>query len=261
VEALRNQIKSLSREHAYADLLLVSEKWKNYLPSFRTETQLLLAQAYQRLGFYRMAFEIYSQYASNAESRFQAAKLAWLCHEYETAERLCRSLQTPGGNDYTDDATLLLACVCYELKRFEEAEELLDESPQAKDPEILLAAGKTAVTLGRTEQGIQLFRNCIASSSQAGVPSYELLVAFAKACYQHRDFKEAVRYFRMQSLHGDNRISAEPLEILCLFKLEQEEEALGLSKDLKVGSDKALIDKIVLADLLLQTVEVYEDAF
>jgi tetratricopeptide (TPR) repeat protein len=232
--------------------LILAEKWRRYQNDLLPDTQLFIGKAYDEAGLYRAALEVYSRLASDPNTLFRGARLAWKCGEYQKAQTLLEAYLASRGKSYKNDAKLLLACVYARRNRLEQAKECLRGMGPIRDPSLWVVLGEVEASMGMVDLAIDHLQTALAEASIPETERRHLLYTLGALNYKRGSYREALRYFRLAK-EGEapgQGIMTEPIEILCLARLDKLELARGQLEGLPKGQEADVVKEILDADEL-----------
>lgn len=255
--ALQCAVGDLWGKGSHDELLIVAEKWSLSHQDLNRPTQLLIGRAFEAAGLYTSALEVYNRLSSDPEALFGGARLAWKCGRTEEAQRALEAYLASGSRALESDAKLLLACVYARLDRLDLAKEALRGIRQVRDPSLWVTLGKVEASMGMLDLAIGHLQKALEEASIPETERSHLLYTLGELHYRQGGFKEALRCFRLAKEGTEARqgIQTEPMEILCLARLEKQEAAREQLGQLAKGQEAELVGKILDAEDLVRTLE------
>jgi tetratricopeptide (TPR) repeat protein len=257
VRALQRGTADLWAQGSQDELLMLAEKWSLFQRALNRPTQLLIGRAFEAAGLYTSALEVYSRLSSDPEALFAGARLAWKCGRAEEAQRCLEAYLASGSPTLESDAKLLLACVYARRDRLDLAKECLRGIRQVRDPSLWLALGKVEASMGMLDLAIGHLQKALEEASIAETEQSHLLYTLGALNYRRGSYKEALRCFRMakEGAGAGQGMLTEPMEILCLSRLEKQEAAREQLGKLAEGQETDLVEKILDAEDAVRALE------
>ena len=257
LRAVDGGIGSLWQSNAHEELLILAEKWRHYQNDLLPDTQLFIGKAYDEAGLYQAALEVYSRLASDPNTLFRGARLAWKCGEYQKAQTLLEAYLASGGKTYKNDAKLLLACVYARHNSLEQAKECLRGMGPIRDPSLWVVLGGVEVSMGMVDLAINHLQTALAEASIPETERRHLLYTLGALNYRRGSYKEALRYLRLakEGVDSGQGIPTGPIEILCLARLDKLELARGELTKLPKGLEANVVEEILDAEDLARDLQ------
>lgn len=255
VEAMEGAIESLWEEKAHEELLILAEEWRSHQADLSQESQILIGKAYEQAGLSHAALQVYSRLSSDPDALFQGAQLAWKCEKYDEAQTLLERYLESADQEKRNDAKLLLACVYARQNRLDRAKESLRGMGRIEDPSMLIVLGSVEASMGMRDLAIGHLQTGLDGAVISEEERQHLLYLLAELNYQQGSFHEALRYFRLAGRgHGVEReIPTEPMEVLCLARIDKLGEANTLLGNTPKDQETDLVKEILDAEDLFRS--------
>jgi hypothetical protein len=263
VKALAGQVRSLSEAGSHEETLLLAYQWPAYLEKLPFTSQVFLARAYESLGMYRSAAEVYGRFRTDPNSLFQAARLAWRAGEYTRAEALLRSYFATGDAGNREDARMLGVSLLFHLNRPAAAKRYLRGIGVSGDPSLLAAVARVEESLGMVPAAIRHYRAALENTQGPDEERKPLLRKIASLYYEEGAYKKSLSYARRSLGTGarDQSTRTEPIEVLSLLRLEKQDQAKPKSERLRGGVSAKVVKEIVATEDLATTLQRQGYAF
>jgi tetratricopeptide (TPR) repeat protein len=263
LRSVRCGIGSLWDSDAHEELLILAEKWRRYQHELPQDTQMLIGKAYEEAGLYGAALEVYSRLSDDPNALFRGARLAWRCEKYQEAQSLLEAYLSSDGKTHKSDAKLLLACVYARRDRLDRAKECLRGMGSIRDPSLWIALGEVEASMGMVDLAIDHLKTALGEASISETERRHLLYMLGVLNYRRGSYKEALRYFRLGKEGGKpgQGVVAEPIEILCLARLDKFESARGQLEKLPKGPEADVVKAILDAEDLARSLQKHGHAF
>jgi tetratricopeptide (TPR) repeat protein len=255
VEAMEGGIESLWEGKAHEELLILAEEWRSHQADLSQKVQLLIGKAYEQAGLKRAALQVYSRLSSDPDALFQGARLAWRCGSYDEAEALLEKYLDSTGQKQRNDAKLLLACVYARQNRLDRAKESLRGMGRIEDPSMLIALGSVEASMGMRDLAIDHLQTGLEGAVISEEERQHLLYLLAELNYQQGRFQEALRCFRLAGRGEgvEKGIPTEPMEVLCLARIDKLGEARTLLGKTPKDQEADLVKEILDAEDLFRS--------
>ena len=255
VEAMEEGIEILWEGKAHEELLILAEEWRSHQAHLSQKVQFLIGKAYEQAGLKSMALQVYSRLSSDPDALFQGARLAWRCEKYDEAQALLEKCLDSTDPEHRNDAKLLLACVYARQNRLDLAKETLRGMGRIEDPSMLIALGSVEASMGMRDLAIDHLQTGLEGAVISEEERQHLLYLLAELNYQQGRFQEALRCFRLagQGEGVEPAISTEPMEVLCLARIDKLGEAHTLLGKTPKDQEADLVKEILDAEDLFRT--------
>jgi tetratricopeptide (TPR) repeat protein len=257
VEAMEGGIESLWEGKAHEELLILAEEWRRHQADLPQGVQLLIGKAYEQAGLKRAALQVYSRLSSDPDALFQGARLAWSCGDFDQAQSLLEKYLDSTGQKQRNNAKLLLACVYARQNRLDRAKETLRGVGSIEDPSMLIALGRVEALMGMRRLAIDHLQTGLEGAVISEEEREHLLYFLAELNYQQGNFQEALRYFRLagRGEGGEQGIPTEPMEVLCLARIDKLGEARALLGKTPKDQEADLVKEILDAEDLFRSLK------
>ena len=257
VEAMEGGIESLWEGKAHEELLILAEEWRSHQADLSQEVQLLIGKAYEQAGLNRAALQVYSRLSSDPDALFQGARLAWRCGIYDEAQALLEKYLDSTDRKQGNNAKLLLACVYARQNRLDQAKESLRGVGCIEDPSMLIALGRVEASMGMRDLAINHLQTGLEGAVISEEERQHLLYLLAELNYQQGRFQEALRCFRLagRGEGGEQGIPTEPMEALCLARIDKLGEAYTLLGNTPKDQETDLVKEILDAEDLYKSLK------
>jgi tetratricopeptide (TPR) repeat protein len=255
VEAMEGGIESLWQGKAHEELLILAEEWRSHQADLSKKVQFLIGKAYEQAGLKNAALQVYSRLSSDPDALFQGARLAWRCEKYDEAQALLEKYLDSTGPEHRNDAKLLLACVYARQNRLDQAKEALRGMGRIEDPSMLIALGSVEASMGMRDLAIDHLQTGLAGNVISDEERQHILYLLGELNYQQVRFQEALRCFRLagQGEGVEQAISTEPMEVLCLARIDRLGEARTLLGNTPKDQETDLVKEILDAEDLFRS--------
>ena len=263
LRAVECGIRSLWKNDAHEELLILAEKWRRYQNELPPDTQMFIGKAYEEAGLYAAALEVYSRLSSDPNALFRGARLAWRCGKHREAQTLLEAYLSSDGKTHKSDAKLLLACVYARRNRLERAKECLRGMGSIRDPSLWIALGEVEASMGMVDLAIDHLKTALGEASISETERRHLLYTLGALNYRRGSYKEALRYFRLgkEGEKSGQGVVTEPIEILCLARLDKLESARAQLEALSTGPESDVVKGILDAEDLTRSLQRHGYAF
>jgi len=257
LKAVESGIGSLWESGAHVELLILAEKWRRYQNDLPPDTQLFIGKAYEEAGLVRAALEVYSRLSSDPNALFRGARLAWRCGKYQEAQALLEAYLSSDPKTHKSDAKLLLACVYARRNRLERAKECLRGMGSIRDPSLWIALGEVEISMGMVDLAIDHLKTALREASISETQRRHLLCILGVLNYRRGSYKQALRYFRLgkDGQKSGQGVLTEPIEILCLARLDKLESARAQLEELPKGPEADVVEGILDAEDLTRSLQ------
>ena len=255
VEAMEGGIESLWERKAHEELLILAEEWRSHQADLSQKVQFLIGKAYEQAGLKSAALQVYGRLSSDPDALFQGARLAWRCEEYDEAKALLEKYLDSTDQKHRNNAKLLLACVYARQNRLDQAKEALRGMGRIEDPSMLIALGSVEASMGMRDLAIDHLQIGLEGAVISEEERQHLLYLLGELNYQQGRFQEALRCFRLAGGGEgvEQAISTEPMEVLCLARIDKTGEAHTLLGKTPKDQETDLVKEILDAEDLFRS--------
>lgn len=255
VEAMEGGIESLWEGKAHKELLILAEEWRSHQADLSQKVQFLIGKAYEQAGLKNAALQVYSRLSSDPDALFQGARLAWRCEKYDEARALLEKYLDSTDREHRNDVKLLLACVYARQNRLDQAKEALRGMGRIEDPSMLIALGSVEASMGMRDLAIDHLQTGLEGAVISDEERQHIRYLLAELNYQQGRFQEALRCFRLAGRGEgvEQAISTEPMEVLCLARIDKLGEAQTLLGNTPKDQETDLVKEILDAEDLFRS--------
>jgi hypothetical protein len=132
-----------------------------------------------------------------------------------------------------------------------------------RDPSLWIALGEVEASMGMVDLAIDHLETALGEASISETQRRHLLYTLGALNYRRGSYKQALRYFRLgkEGEKPGQGVATEPIEILCMARLDKLESARAQLEALPQGSEADIIEEILDAEDLTRSLQENGYAF
>jgi tetratricopeptide (TPR) repeat protein len=126
-----------------------------------------------------------------------------------------------------------------------------------RDPSLWIALGQVEASMGMVDLAIDHLKTALGEASISETERRHLLYILGALNYRRGSYKEALRYFRLgkEVEKPEQGFVTEPIEILCLARLDKLESARAQLEKLPRGPEVDVVEGILDAEDLARSLQ------
>jgi len=257
VWALEQALRELGEGGAAEDILLLAGQWTDCHPLLSAEGHRIIGKAYERLGLVGPALEVCRGFPDDPGALLEGARMAWMNEQYETALDFLKQYEKSGPQAVPNEARLLRGCLLFQIGSIEGAAKCLEGSREGASIAVLVGVGEVEVRLGMFDQAAEDYRAALEKGLNSPEEKRHVLSRMADLCYRQGKFSEAAQQAQMaaETSCAGAGMCPDPVGILAQLRLGQLGPARQQAGELAKGPDAALVQEIVAAQNLIETLQ------